>query len=558
MKRQRGLIIDLFAGGGGASTGLAAALGRDPDVALNHDELAMAVYRANHSGTLCLPEDVWKTPPRKVLQLLRRLGRRLKVWILWASPDCTHFSKAKGSKPRSKGVRALAHVIVRWARDVSPEIIFMENVEEFRTWGPLYEVGHVMPDGRVLADGDPEVGMPIPERAGEDFERWRGMLELLGYRLEWRVLDASEHGAPTRRRRLFIVARRDGQPIYWPAPTHGPGLLPFNTAASCIDWTIPCPSIFAREKPLAEKTLWRVAQGIRKYVLDNPKPFIVKVNHGGRADRAESINQPLTTVTAARRGHALVAPSIIRTDMHKSNAGCHYPVQDPLRTITTANGHAVVAPTLVQTGYGERPGQRPRYLNLHEPLGTVVAGGPKHALVAAFLAKHYGGHTTPGTHLARPMDTITTRDHHGLAAVTLAKLRGDCNGADIGEPVPTITSQGTHIAEVRAFLTAYYGEGSEGQKLSEPMRTLTTKHRLGLVTVEGVEHQIVDIGLRMLEPHELLRAQFGKYAEGYDLNSATSKAAKVRLIGNSVCPELAEAVVRANVGGNVATERRAA
>ncbi|WP_220137936.1 DNA cytosine methyltransferase [Myxococcus llanfairpwllgwyngyllgogerychwyrndrobwllllantysiliogogogochensis] len=460
---DRGIIIDLFAGGGGASTGLAAAVGRDPDVAMNHDPVAMAVYRANHTRTICLPEDVWTTPPRKVVRLVRR-GTR--VWILWASPDCTHFSKAKGGKPREKKLRSLAHVIVRYARDVEPEIICMENVEEFLDWGPLYEAGHVMPDGRVLQVGDKLINTPIPERAGEDFELWRGQLELLGYRLEWKILDASRFGAPTRRKRLFIVARRDGMPIQWPTPTHGPGLLALHTAAECLDWTIPVPSIFGRKRQLVPKTLWRVAQGVRKFVLETPTPFIVKVNHGGMEDRSESIDAPLSTVTASRRGHALVA---------------------------------------------------------------------------AFLAKGYGGHASPGIRLDRPVDTITTQDHHALARVELCT-------APLGH---------NRVAEVRAFLTTYYGGGSEGQRLDTPMRTITTKHRLGLVTVAGVDHTIVDIGLRMLEPHELLRAQFGRYADGYDLSAATSKAAKVRLIGNSVCPDVAEAVVRANVGAEVAGRRAA-
>ncbi|WP_163869542.1 DNA cytosine methyltransferase [Myxococcus eversor] len=542
MSCSQGIIVDLFAGGGGASTGVAAAVGRDPDVALNHDPPAIRVYKANHPNTLCLAEDIWKTPPREVVKLLRkhraRSGRPLKswkVWALWASPDCTHFAKARGSKPRQKNIRSLAHVVVRWARDVSPEIIFLENVEEFVGWGPLYEVGHVMPDGRVLQEGDKLIDMPIPERKGEYFDMWRGQLELLGYRVEWRLLTASKYGAPTNRKRLFLVARRDGQPIVWPEPTHGPGLLPMHTAAECIDWSLPVRSIFGRKKPLVKKTLWRVAQGIRKYVFENPRPFIIKVNHGGLVDRSESIDAPLSTVTATRRGHALVAP------------------------------------TLIQAGYGERLGQEARTLNLHAPLGTVVAQGRKHALVqtflqehhlvAPFIAKGYGGHVTPGIRADGPLDTITTQDHHALAAVTLATFRGTAanqpGAASVEEPLGTITAGGIHVAEVRAFLTAYYGSGSEGQRLDDPMRTITAVRRMGLVLVEGVEHQIVDIGLRMLEPHELLRAQFGKYAEGYDLSAVPSKAGKVRLIGNSVCPEAAEAVVRANLGDAFAGRRAA-
>lgn len=521
MKRsKRGLVIELFAGGGGAGTGIKAATGRAADVALNHDETAMSVYRANHS-TLCMPEDVWKTPPRQVTD-----GR--PVDLLWASPDCTHFSRAKGGKPKDKNVRALAHVIVRWARDVRPRVIFGENVREFFEWGPLYEPGHVLPDGRVLyakdqvrADGsvadknDPLLWMPIPERKGEYFNQWRGQLELLGYRGEFKMLKASRYGAPTSRERLYFVFRCDGEPICWPEPTHGPGLLPMRPAADIIDWSLPCPSIFLTEeegraagvnRPLADKTLRRIAEGIRRYVLQSPQPFVVGC--GGRAGQT-----PPTPVSA------------------------------PLGTITTKNDRALVLPTLIQTGYGERVGQRARALDIQEPLGTIVAGGCKHALVAAFLAKHYGGNGTPGTSLTRPLDTITATDHHALTAAALAPVGGDVGRGQ----------------QVHAFLMTYYSSGGQWQDVREPLRTITTNDRLSLVTVnvDGVEHVIVDIGMRMLAPHELLGAQFGRYAAGYDLSAARSKKAKVRLIGNSVCPEVAEALVRANLGGEVATRRAA-
>jgi len=478
-----GLIVDLFAGGGGASTGLEAALGRSVDIALNHDAIALAAHKANHPNTLHLEADIWKVKPRAATK-----GR--SVDVLWASPDCTHHSAAKGGKPRSGKKRSLAWAVVRWASAVKPRIIFLENVKEFADWGPL-----------------DERDMPIKARKGESFDRWVRQLRALGYDVEHRVLVASEYGAPTSRKRLFLVARRDGQPIRWPAPTHGRGLKPQRAAAECIDWSLPCPSIFDRKKPLAEKTLWRVAQGIRRFVLESAEPFIVQVNHGGREDRSASIREPLSTVTAQRRGHALVAP------------------------------------TLVQTGYGERPGQRPRYLDIHEPLGTVMATGQKHALVTAFIARFFGGMV--GTQMEIPLPTITARDHHALTAATLVKFRGDCHSADPREPMPTISAQGNHVAEVRAFLAVYYGN-DEGQSLFDPLRTITTRHRLGLVTVHGVEFQIVDIGLRMLRWHELLRAQFGRFAEGYDLSAANTEEGKVKLVGNSVCPEHAEAIVRAN------------
>lgn len=438
--RGPGLIVDLFAGGGGASTGIEAATGRTVDVAINHNPVALAVHAANHPKTKHLAADVFEVDPRVAT------GGR-PVDILWASPDCTHFSRSKGGKPKERRIRSLAWVVVDWARAVRPGLIFIENVSEFQTWGPLDDEGH-----------------PIKERMGETFTQWRGALELLGYSIDWRVLDASRYGAPTRRRRLFLVARRDGQPIRWPEATHGPGLLPFHTAAECIDWSIPCVSIFGRRKPLAEATQRRIAAGLRRFVLEHPSPFVV--------------------------------------------GNC--------------------APILIQTGQGERKGQRPRYLDLHQPLNTVVAGGQKHALVVAFLAKHYGGNTTPGSSLAAPMDTITAQDHHALVTAQL----------------------GGRSEQVRAFLTAYYGAKHEaGQDLREPLRTIVAADRFGLVTVNGVGHDIEDIGMRMLAPGELLRAQFGRFAAGYDLSAAKTQAAKVRLVGNSVSPENAEALVLANYRG---------
>lgn len=505
---DEGLWIDLFAGAGGASAGIEAAIGRPVDVALNHDKVAIATHERNHPHTKHLRADVWSVRPRDVSEGRPVLG-------IWGSPDCRHFSRAKGGVPLSKKIRSLANVLIRWVKDTLADCLFVENVAEFLTWGPLCK----------------RTRKPIKARAGESFQRWVRGLRRLGYAVEWRILDASLYGAPTRRKRLFVVARRDGQPIVWPEPTHGAGRLPLRTAADCIDWSIPCTSIFERPEhglpPLAEKTLWRIAQGIRRFVLENPRPFVVKVNHGRREDRSSSIDGPLSTVTAERRGHAIVVP------------------------------------TLQQSGFGERPGQAARVPGLEVPLGTVVAGGKKHALVAAFLSKHFGdplrrggGGVVLGQELHGPIGTVTARDHHSLAAIALAKFRGTSEShpgcAPVDEPLPTVTAGGgkggVHVGEVRAFLTTYYGsDGTGGQALDEPSRTIRSKHCFGLVTVEGVDYQIVDIGFRMLEPHELLRAQFGRFADGYDLSAAKSKAAKVRLIGNSVCPELAEALVRANM-----------
>ena len=490
-----GLVVDLFAGGGGASVGIEAALGRSVDLAINHDPIALAVHRLNHPKTRHLESDIWDVTPRGAVG-------DAHIALLWASPDCTHFSVAKGDVPRDQGIRSLAWVVVDWARDVGPDVICVENVREFQSWGPLCHQNR-----------------PIKKLAGTEFARWVSTLEGIGYVVEWRVLDAAAYGAPTRRKRLFIVARRDGRPVTWPEPTHGVGLLPERPAADIIDWSLPCPSIFTRKRPLAEKTLARIAEGIRRYVLDTADPFIVKVNHGG-GFRGQPLDEPLTTVTATQRGHALVAPSF------------------------------------VVTGNSERAGQRPRANDPRDPFRTITAHGSQGALVAAFLAKHFGG--VVGHDLERPVGTVTAKDHHSLAVASLVKFRGTSashtGAGSVTEPLPTITAGGLHLAEVRAFLTTYYGSGSVGQRLLAPARTITAKHRLGLVTVSGIDYQIVDIGMRMLEPHELLAAQFGKRAAAYRLDATKavhgrerpiSKSDKVRLIGNSVCPEVAEALVAA-------------
>lgn len=436
---RRELVVDMFAGGGGASTGLEAALGRPVSIAINHDAIALAAHKRNHPETLHLVQNVWDVDPAAAT------GGK-PVCVLWASPDCTHHSNAKGDKPRDQGIRALADVVIKWARALMPRVIFLENVAEFRDWGALHPDGH------------PLERKPDPAHKGEEFSRWVGELRALGYVVEWRMLDASHFGAPTKRKRLFLIARRDGLPIQWPAPTHGGLGLPAPlSAASCIDWDLPCPSIFDRKKPLALKTQWRIAQGLKRYVLEADRPFIVP---------------------------------------------------------TSREDESLEASVLLQSGYGERKGQRARVLDIQQPLTTVVAMNVKHALVSTWLVKHYGGVV----------------------------------GLPMTAPFPALTAGGTHVAQVQAFLTAFYGEdGTGGQSLFDPARTITAKARLGLVTVAGVNYRIADIGLRMLEPKELLRAQFGPFAEGYDLSAASSKAGKVRLIGNSVCPQVAEAIARANI-----------
>ncbi len=435
------LIVDLFAGGGGASTGIELATGRYVDIAVNHDPQAVAMHETNHPQTRHFCEDVFEVDPVAVTK-----GK--PVGLLWASPDCKHFSKAKGGKPVSKKIRSLAWVVVKWARLVRPRVICLENVEEFQTWGPLAD------------------GLPDPARKGETFRRWIAELKKLGYDVRYKELRACDYGAPTIRKRLFLVARCDGLPIVFPQPTHGKGLKPYRTAAEIIDWSIPCPSIFGRAKPLSDNTLRRIANGVVKFVINAQNPFVVK--------------------------------------------DC--------------------AKLLIQMGYGDNEGRR--VLDLNKPLGTVTSGGNKFALVSAFLAKHYSG--VVGTCVSNPVGTITTVDHHSLVMIGMSDAPSD------------------RTEEVRAFLINYYGTGMSSA-VNEPLNTCTSHVHSGLVAVRinGKEYAIADIGLRMLQPHELYAAQ--GFPAGYVFDrrgngAPLSKEAQIRMCGNSVCPPVAAALVKANYG----------
>ncbi|MBW9332489.1 DNA cytosine methyltransferase [Herbaspirillum sp. RU 5E] len=635
------LLIDNFAGGGGASTGIEMAFGRPVDVAINHDGEALAMHEANHPTTRHYREDVFTVHPGFVTQ-------QQPIGLAWFSPDCKHHSKAKGGKPREKKIRGLAWVCLKWGTFQMPRAIAIENVEEFQDWGPLDEEGSPIKaeKGRTFRafvdalstglDRDHPDVPEIFEALGADFPMHR-LYAGLGYKVEWRILRACDYGTPTIRKRLFIFARRDGLPIVWPEPTHGDPksaavkvgkLLPYRTAAECIDWSIPCPSIFERSKPLKEATLRRIAKGVMKFVVNSSDPFIVKFSenstgqpldeplhtvmagaprfgvvvpsvmhttHQG-ADRNGSVTGPLATVTGANRGEqALVAAHItkfrtgstgsaIDEPLHTVTAGGdpnpdrqstgnvmgivqarlapfitehanastqrNMPADEPLRTLCAEvkGGHfAAVAATLVQTGYGERAGQAPRVPGIDKPLGTVVAGGGKHALVSAMLAKHYGG--VVGTGVDVPFGTVTTSDHHSVVTSHLVKLRNNQFGQTVEEPMPTLTAGGAHVGEVRAFLVKYYSEGGQLQECKEPLHTIPTKERFGLVTVHGEEYQIVDIGMRMLTPRELARAQ--GFPDDYVLDPMVNgkpltKTAQVRMIGNSVCPPLARALLKAN------------
>ncbi|WP_306168592.1 DNA cytosine methyltransferase [Halomonas sp. MMSF_3323] len=507
------IVVDNFAGGGGASEGIEQALGRPVDLAINHDATAIAVHTANHPGAEHSVADVWDIDPEQAAA-----GR--PVGLAWFSPDCRHHSKAKGGRPVSKSVRGLAWVAARWAAKVKPRVITLENVEEFLDWGPLMKDTR----GRIVPD---------PDHKGQTFRAFVRALSRHGYQVEWKILRACDYGVPTIRRRLFLIARRDGLPIVWPKPTHAEPaspavrrgkLQPWRTAAECIDWSIPCPSIFERQRPLADATLRRIAKGVMRYVVEAAEPFIVPIaNYGNGSELVNAIGEPLRTVTAWPKGgsFAVVAPNITK---FRSGAIGHR-ADEPMHTIT-ANSNADNSKA--------------------NPGGCAPIG-----LVSAFLAKHYTG--VVGDDLRKPLPTITATDHNAPVAVSLLNLKGcERGGRDPREPMPTVCAGGTHAAAVAAFLAPYYGSGSgeTGRDMRAPAPTVTTKDRLQLVTVTiaGEQYAIVDIGMRMLQPHELAAAQgFPDHYEFAQINGKpVPKYQQVRLIGNSVCPPLAKAIVEAN------------
>ena len=547
------LVIDNFAGIGGASTGMEAALGRPVDHAINHDPVAVSLHRVNHPHSHHSIEDVWHVHPLDVTK-----GQ--PVALAWFSPTCTDFSKAKGAALLDKKIRGLAWVALRWAHYTRPRVIIVENVEEFQGWGPLGS------DGRR-----------DPRHIGRTFNSWVNALRAQGYEVEWRELRACDYGSPTIRRRLFVIARRDGLPIVWPEPTHAApsdprvraGLLQaYRTASECIDWTLPCPSIFDRKKPLVRNTLNRVAQGLRRFVLESERPFIVTCNHGGEGFRGQSLDRPMNTITAAHEAHGLVTPHL--TKFNTGSTG--QDVRDPIATIvaggnpareSTGNTHGLVAAHIVRHNGG---GLDPRHAaySIDEPARTVLAQGGPQALVSGALIK--------------------TDNQRSRTSCTYP-LEGQ---------TPTVVTKNNQ-ALTTAHLTAYYsrnGEGDHGQAASEPLRTIPTVDRFGPVVttcaatlsaaqldrarqvaaflveflgdaalpylrdglivlqVRGEWYVLADIGMRMLTPRELARCQ--GFPEDYRLEQTAegvplSKARQVRGIGNSVCPQLATALTRAQL-----------
>lgn len=533
--------VDLFCGGGGFSEGVKRALGGSPMLVINHDGHALLTHDLYHPASEHVQEDVFMASPYTYI----RHGDRVELLV--ASPSCTHHSRAAGGQPLNDQLRSHPWVVLDWAREHFPPVIIIENVAEMRTWGPL--------------DVD---GRPIVTRKGETYDRWREALERLGYYVEDWVLNAADYGAPTARHRLFVVAvlKRFGRPVK-PRPTHGtgPGLQPYRTAGSIIDWRVPVCSLWAPKserkayaktvnaaleasgryidvprsspprRPLADATLRRIAAGVKRFVLEATEPFVVSLDH-----RSSSVD-------AVLRG-----------------------LDEPLSTVTVKNRHALVQAGLINTRNGERRGQAPRIRDLAEPFPTVTAHGSQGAVAAAHLVKFYG--TADAANLADPLGTITAGaggGHHGLAMAFLAKhFGGGANGKlvpgqSLHEPTSTVTTTGQlgpvgvalsrqevgRAKQVYAFLSSYYGTGI-GQHLGDPCRTVTTRDRFGLVTVtlDGEPWVVTDIGMRMLHPHELADAM----GFGLDFPLVGSKKEMTARIGNAVCPDVAEALIRAQFG----------
>lgn len=616
---MREIIVDNFAGGGGASTGIELAIGHSVDIAINHDENAIAMHRTNHPDTLHYCESVFDVDP------VAATGSN-PVGLAWFSPDCRHFSKAKGAKPVKKEIRGLAWVVVRWALEKRPRVMMLENVEEFKTWGPLL-ADEMRPDPSrtgetfaafvgMLSDGIPADHPALAEvceflSIPEGSDQAQRLINGLGYGIDYRELRACDFGAPTIRKRFFMIMRCDGKPIVWPEPTHGDPkspavqagkLLPWRTAAECIDWTIPALSIFDRKKPLAVNTLKRIARGIQRFVIDSASPFIVKCNHTSTKThydcfRGQALGEPLQTITKTH-GYAIAVPHLTpflagsggseyqakprpldkpaHTILKQSRACIVAPViarqfgastghraDEPSATITAGGGgkSQLVVPTLIQTGYGERPGQHPRVPGLDKPLGTVVAGGCKHAVVGAFLAKHYGGnYTGPGVGLNEPTHSVTTVDHHAVVTSHLIHLRGFCkDGQKMDQPVPTITAGGQHVGEVKTTLAVEHYDEQRAQQTMAFLREYCGEDCTGLVDIDGITYRIVDIGMRMLQPHELYRAQ--GFPDWYIIDRdyrgvKYAKDKQVARCGNAVPPPFAEALVRANLPEMCAEQQR--
>lgn len=556
------LIVDNFAGGGGASTGIELAVGRPVDIAINHDPDAIAMHKVNHPFTKHYQESVWDIDPRKITE-----GR--PVGIAWFSPDCKHFSKAKGGKPVEKKIRGLAWIALRWAGTVRPRIIMLENVEEFMTWGPVRK------------------GKPVKNKQGQTFRKFVSQLEALGYKVEYRVLKACDYGAPTIRKRFYLIARCDGLPIVWAEPTHGDGKKPYRTAAECIDWSLPCPSIFGRKKELAVNTQRRIARGLDKFVLKNARPYIMEMNY---QNTPQDPNSPLTTQTTANH-HYLINPTIVPVGYgeKKGQAPRVNDIKQPLSTVVASScKQNLVVPTLVQY-HTETSAKETRGQSLQQPIQTID-GSPRYGLQTAYLSKYFSGEQQKGSDVQSPMPTVTGIDHNAVTVCYLSSRHGDGKdgrGKDLNEPTPTITAD-CHENLVESHLCVFQNN-MDCKGLDEPFPTITQALKFGqvktylckidsvqnlgnwdkvrqllndyagysiaddeilILEINGVQYFIYDVGMRMLKAKELKLAQGFPTDYCIDIESKIGKpyseAKQIARLGNAVCPPVATALVKAN------------
>ena len=514
---MRDLIIDAFAGGGGASVGIEMALGRHVDIAINHDEQAIRMHRTNHPQTLHLTEDIFKVDLEKYVA-----GQH--VALMWASPDCTSHSKAKGGQPRKQGLRILPWSVYKHAKKILPDVIIMENVEEIQQWGPL-----------------DENGKPIPERKGEEYRKFISSMCSLGYDFDSRELVAADYGAPTTRKRWYAIFRRDGKPIVWPEPTHSKtgtdGKKKWVPVSSVLNFSDLGNSIFGRKRPLAENTMRRTARGLEKFVFNNPEPFIIQVNHSGDNFRGQSIHEPMPTITQ-KHGFGVITPYIMQIGQTGFTDDRNRSMNEPLSTIATKNEHCMIAPLLIQY-HSETTKKGVRGQAVKDPLQTIDTSN-RYGLVIAFLEKFYKSGT--GQSLAEPIHTITTSPGHFGQVSVLAVDWKELQAAGIDEET---AQKATYVSQ---FIMEYYGCGI-GQSLNDPLHTIVTKDRFALITILGNEYAILDIFLRMLTPEELKLAQGfpPDYIIDRDYNwKKYPVCEQVKRIGNSVVPIMAEALVKAN------------
>lgn len=566
------IIVDNFAGGGGASTGIELAAGRPVTIAINHDPDAILMHQTNHPYTEHYQASVWDINPREVCR-----GRM--VGLAWFSPDCKHFSKAKGGKPVDKNIRGLAWIVLRWAGSVKPRVIILENVEEFQTWGPVRK------------------GRPVKSKQGETFNKWISQLEALGYTIEYRELRACDYGAPTIRKRFFLIARCDGKPIVWPEPTHGDPnsedvkngtLKPWRTAADCIDFDLPCPSIFERKKPLAVNTQRRIARGLDKFVIKEAKPYIVHIGNGerkGQKPRVQDINKPVSTIVGSCKQY-FCTPYMSPIGHTGFCTDRNYSIKQPLRTIVSkaeqimvmpfltkfqqnskgqsainpfdtvmpgATRFGIIAPSLIQyhseTAKGEVRGQK-----LHEPILTVD-GSNRYGLQIPFLTKYYSG-AEQSFSCHSPIHTITTKDRMSVCTNYLTILRHNMDCRSVQEPLNTITTSGAHFANTRVYIKKYSTGCSLGywSKVRELLNRYTewelADDEILIFNIKGIEYYISDIGLRMLQPKELYRAQGfpDDYIIDHDYTGKSyPKSKQVARCGNAVPPAFAKALVESNI-----------